>query len=445
MSPYVVELTDPSASDPSKFGPKAANQAALGQSGLPFPGGFCLSADAYFAQIKLLELEDPARQAGELGFRESRPFVSEVRIAMFDEPIADEILEPLLSAYRTLTGTPDENGRVMPVAVRSSALMEDTEGSSFAGQFQTFLGIDNETDFLTAVRACWGALWSSRALQYMQAAGIKPAETGMAVLVQPLVQAIASGGGLSKSASGGMSVTATWGLGEAIAQGEVVPDRYDVNSDGDLIDTMAGRKVHNIQCSVHGAGPEAEAVSDEMISEPCLTTDQVLELVGYMKTAEELAGQAVEIEWAMDEIGIKMLQARPLALEPAPVPDAIWLKHPGLRGQPGGIGWGAGRACVINCECEIGRVNYGDVLVTKVAGPALANVLAKVSGVVAELGGSTSHLASLARERGVPVVLGVLDATTQIPDGSQVGVDGVAGIVRWMDTPGSAPSQKPYM
>ena len=95
-------------------------------------------------------------------------------------------------------------------------------------------------------------------------------------------------------------------------------------------------------------------------------------------------------------------------------------------------GWGSGRAVVINCECEIGRIAPGDVLVTKVAGPALAQVLMKVSGVVAELGGSTSHLASLARERGIPMVLGVPEATTKIPDGAQVGVDGVAGIVRWL-------------
>jgi pyruvate,water dikinase len=127
-----------------------------------------------------------------------------------------------------------------------------------------------------------------------------------------------------------------------------------------------------------------------------------------------------------------MLQARPLTMEPPAVPDEIWARHPGLRGHPGGVGWGTGRACVINCECELGRVGPGDVLVTKVAGPALAHVLPRVAGVVAELGGSTSHLASLARERGTPMVLGVHGATTKIPDGAQVGVDGVAGIVRWI-------------
>jgi phosphohistidine swiveling domain-containing protein len=88
---------------------------------------------------------------------------------------------------------------------------------------------------------------------------------------------------------------------------------------------------------------------------------------------------------------------------------------------------------VIQCECELSRVSPGDVLVTRVAGPALSHILTRVAGVVAERGGSTSHMASLARERGIPMVLGVLEATLRIPDGSTVAVDGVAGVVRWIN------------
>ena len=135
----------------------------------------------------------------------------------------------------------------------------------------------------------------------------------------------------------------------------------------------------------------------------------------------------------MDDDGIKMLQARPLHIGThEKVPDEIWRNHPRLRGQPAGVGWGTGRARVVNCECELAHVAPGDVLITKSAGPALSRILNNVSAVVSELGGSTSHLASLARERGIPMVLGVADATTTIPDGAQVAVDGVAGIVRWM-------------
>ena len=164
----------------------------------------------------------------------------------------------------------------------------------------------------------------------------------------------------------------------------------------------------------------------------CLSAGQATQLGRMLRRCEDLLGHPVEIEWAMDEAGFKLLQSRPLHVEAPIVPDEIWLQHPGLNGHPAGIGWGSGRAVVVNCECELSRVAPGDVLVTRVAGPALSPILQRVSGVVAELGGSTSHLASLARERGIPMVLGVLDATRKIPDGAQCAVDGVAGVVRWL-------------
>jgi len=431
MSNFIISLGDPKAADPMLCGPKTSNQAALAHGGLPTPGGFCLSADAYNHQLESLGLLASAEKAVTLDFMESRNYVSEVRIALFSKPIVPEILDPLIAAYRDLV---EKSGNML--AVRSSSLMEDTEGSSFAGQFQTFLGVDKEEEFLTCVRACWGALWSSRAMRYMDGKDINPTDTAMAVLVQPLVQAIASGGGLSQTADGGMSVSATWGLGETIAQGEIVPDRYDLDADGTLKEITMGRKEHSINCHHHGGTtPTAQAVPAGKIDQPCLNEAQVMELSQYMKQAEAMMKMPVEVEWAMDEAGIKMLQARPLHVEDTIIPDEIFSGRPSMRGHPGGIGWGAGRACVVSCECEIGRVAPGDILVTKVAGPALAHILPKVSGVVAELGGSTSHLASLGRERGIPMVLGVLDATNQIPDGSTVGVDGIAGVVRWIPAP----------
>ncbi len=447
MAKFVVALADEAATDAERFGPKAANQAALGHAGLPTPGGFVLGADAYFHQLESLGLVEAAEQAVTLPFMESRGPIADVRIGLFSEPIAPEIEAELLHAYRSLTVEPG-----MRLAVRSSSLMEDTEGSSFAGQFQTFLGIEGEQDFLTAVRACWGALWSPQAMRYMEDKEISAIDTAMSVLVQPLVEAEASGGGLSQTADGGMSVSATWGLGEALAQGEVVPDRYDLTPEGKLIEAVAGQEFeHSAYCHTHQAPPAAHShehnhehghdhehhhdhdhAAAPDTRKQCLNADQVEELARYMKVAEEMMGLPVEVEWAMNSAGIKMLQARPLHVEEPVVLDEVWRGRPGLRGHPGGMGWGSGRACVINCECEISRLNHGDVLVTNVAGPALVGILPRVSAIVAELGGSTSHLASLGRERGIPMVLGVAGATQQIPDGSTVGVDGVAGIVRWL-------------
>jgi phosphoenolpyruvate synthase/pyruvate phosphate dikinase len=420
---FIVPLTAHEATDASRFGPKAANLARLGQAGLPIPGGFCVDAEAYRAQIRALDLEADARGVfSALESPQARRHALMMKLGLLDQPITPEVLDPLLDAWRELK---TETGAL--TVVRSSALVEDRFGSSFAGQFESFLGIESEADFITAIRSCWGALWATRALRYMATHDIDPADTAMGVLVQPLVAARASGGGLSESAEGHMILSATWGLGSAIAQGEVTPDRYELSSDGALLSITPGRKDHQVGC-IH-----TQAVPAALVTEPCLTESQALELGALLRRVQELMGMPVEIEWAMDDSGFQLLQARPLHTEVATTPDAVWLHRPRLNGHAAGVGWGEGRACVIQCECELSRVAPGDILVTRVAGPALSHILTRVAGVVAERGGSTSHMASLARERGIPMVLGVQDATLRIPDGSTVAVDGVAGVVRWMN------------
>ena len=252
----------------------------------------------------------------------------------------------------------------------------------------------------------------------------------MAVLIQPTIAARASGGGLSETAEGQMLISATWGLGSAIAQGEVVPDRIVLSRQGFVRKIEAGRKDHRETCGHAGTAPQA--VPADLVREPCLDAGQAVTLGRLLRKAETLMDMPVEIEWALDEEGFKMLQARPLHVQRRMCRTRSGCGILRLSGHPAGIGWGSGRAVVVSCECELSRVAPGDVLVTKVAGPALSHILPRVAGVVAELGGSTSHLASLARERGIPMVLGVLDATLHIPDGAQVAVDGVVGTVRWL-------------
>ena len=424
MAEFILPLSAPAATDAETVGPKAANLAQLGQAGLPTPGGFALTAAAYRHQLRHLGIEDLARQYNEADLPTSRKLSVQIRLALYERPIAPDILEPLLAAWHA------QRELASLGVVRSSALIEDRKGANFAGQFESFLGLTDETEFLTAVRACWAALWTSHARRYMDNHGLSPADTAMGVLIQPLISARASGGGLSETAEGQMLISATWGLGSAIAQGEVVPDRIVLAKNGFLRTVAAGRKGHRDTCE-HGVSAP-QLVPEDLVSEPCLTPGEAVSLGRLLKKCEQLAGAPVEIEWAIDERGFKLLQSRPLHVEAPVVPDQIWLQHPGLNGHPGGIGWGSGRAVVVNCECELARVAPGDILVTRVAGPALSHILPRVAGVVAELGGSTSHLASLARECGIPMVLGVLDATRAIPDGAQCAVDGVAGIVRWL-------------
>jgi pyruvate, water dikinase len=422
MSQLVVPISSQEAADAARFGAKAANLAALGHAGLPIPAGFCLDANAYRLQLAALGLEAAAREAFATPDRpQARRRALEVRLGLLERPLVSAVADPLLAAWRTLA-------QRAPTVVRSSALVEDRFGSSFAGQFQSYLGLQAESEFLTAVRACWAALWATRALRYMATHDVDAAGTAMAVLVQPLVAARAAGGGLSRTADGEMLLNATHGLGASIAQGEVVPDRYVLNADGALKDTRVGVKYRPLGCSHRMRSAERP-----LFAAPTLEESEVLELGRLLRRVEEVIGMPVEIEWALDDAGFKLLQARPLHVGPAHVPDEIWLQHPRINGHPAGIGWSTGRARVVNCECELGRVAPGDILVTTVAGPALSDILPRVAGVVAELGGSTSHLASLARERGVPMVLGVLDATHRIPEGSMVAVDGVAGVVRWMN------------
>jgi phosphoenolpyruvate synthase/pyruvate phosphate dikinase len=422
MMRFILPLTSPTAADANRVGPKAANLAALAQAGLPTPGGVCITADAYRRQIEHLGLAEALRDYADADTPQQRRLSVEIRLALYQSDIEPDLRAEILSAWRATE---------KPAAVRSSALIEDRADTSFAGQFESFLGVTDETEFLTALRACWAALWTTNARRYMAQHDLVPADTAMAVILQPVVAARASGGGLSETADGHMLISATWGLGSAIAQGEVVPDRVVLTRHGFVRSNDAGRKDHREAC-VHGAGTLPQAVPEELARTPCLEAGQATTLGRLMRKAENLLGMPVEVEWALDESGFKLLQARPLRVAQPYVPDEIWLKHPGLNGHPAGIGWGSGRAVVVNCECELTRVAPGDILITRVAGPALSHILPRVGGVVAELGGSTSHLASLARERGIPMVLGVLDATQRIPDGAQVAVDGVAGVVRWL-------------
>lgn len=337
----IVSLSAHEATDGSRFGPKAANLALLKQAALPVPEGFCLDADAYRVQVRALALEADARGVfGAQSSAEARQHALAMKLGLLDQPIVPEVLEPLRAAWRDLTL---RTGAL--TVVRSSALVEDRFGSSFAGQFESFLGLETEADFRTAVRSCWGALWTTRALRYMASHEIDPADTAMAVLVQPLISARAAGGGLSR-AGDGMVLSATWGLGSAIAQGEVTPDRYELTREGEIVSITPGRKDHQVGCA-HRQEPAARLVPAAFAAKPCLSETEAMELGNLLRRVEGLMGMPVEIEWALDDEGFQLLQARPLHIEPAAVPDAMWQGRPRLNGHPAGIGWGTGKACVV--------------------------------------------------------------------------------------------------
>ena len=230
-----------------------------------------------------------------------------------------------------------------------------------------------------------------------------------------------------------MLISATWGLGSALAQGEVVPDRIALDRSGRVLSIDAGRKPQRDQC-VHGLGLGPRAGSDKRLAcEASISVEQAEALGAMLLEAETVCGGPVEIEWALDEHGPKLLQARPLRVEPAPAPDQIWLQHPGLRGHPAGIGWGAGRSVVVRCECELARVGAG-------RHPRHAGGRARAESGAAARGGRRHRARRLdltprlarPRARHTDGPRASWAPPGQIPDGSQVAVDGVAGIVRWM-------------
>ena len=260
MLRLIVPLASPEAADAERFGPKAANLARLGHAGLPIPAGFCVDAEAYRMQVRALGLEGAARNVGSEDAATARRSALAMKLGLMDQPIVPEVLEPLLAARQALV---EVTGALM--VVRSSALVEDRFGSSFAGQFESYLGLADEAEFITAVRSCWAALWSTRVLRYMATHDASPADTAMGVLVQPLVAAKVSGGGLSRTTDEVMIINATWGLGSSIAQGEVVPERIVLDRNGALRDTAPGRTYHQIGCA-HGTRSAPRLFP----SQPCL-------------------------------------------------------------------------------------------------------------------------------------------------------------------------------
>src|SRR5207248_9280822 len=280
-----VPLEAPEAADPERFGPKAANLARVAQAGLPTPGGTCIDVEAYRAQLQHLGLRAAAREAASADLPLARRRALEVRLGLFQQPIA----VPVLDAWQALRG--------VPAAVRSSALVEDREGATCAGQFESYLGIASEVDYLTAVRACWAALWSVRALRYLALQEIDPVRNAMAVLVQPFVASRAAGGGLSRTPKGGMILTAAPGAGSAIAQGEVVPDRYLLDPAAVVVDVQAGQSHTAAGCAHERAVARTRSA--------CLDRSQASELGTLLLRTEALFGHPVEIEWVLGASGFQ--------------------------------------------------------------------------------------------------------------------------------------------
>jgi pyruvate,water dikinase len=357
----------------------------------------------------------------------------------------DVLREALAPALRA-AGSP-------PVAVRSSAAGEDTARASAAGQHESVLAVQTPDDVAHAVRACWDSLHSPRAVDYRAGLdadggdGAASGEPAMAVLVHRLLDAEVSGVMFAPDDPGDPTVIeASWGLGPSVVGGTVTPDTYGVVAHGTL-----GRRAFRVASRVvadkrtrldrDGTRLVTHDVPPGDRRRPTLDDATVSSLVQLGWRAADLLGGPQDVEWALADGTLWIVQARPVTAPlPAPSADvtgsAPWLGAGGaLRGAAGSAGLATGQARIVNGPADFSRVRPGDVLVCPFTDPAWTPLLRIAAGVVTETGGVLSHAAIVARERRIPAVLGVAGATGLIAEGSLVTVDGEAGTVVLADPP----------
>lgn len=308
MGRYIEELDGTAGDDTARLGGKAASLNALVRAGLPVPRAFCVTVDAYHAFMEEAGLAHDGAGAGAATLR--------ARIEAAD--ILDPLRREIAAAYRALGG-----GRI---AVRSSAPGEDSAASSFAGQFTTFLNIEGEDLVLGCVKRCWASLWAPHAAIYGQQRA-EAAATGsgkaIAVVLQQMVEADAAGVLFTTDPIGGeaghMVVEAAWGAGEGMVSSQVVTDNYLVDSSKLTVTSKTiRRKPMRTVCKSNG-GTAIEKTPPSLADAATLTGDQVSALARHALTVKRMggdmfAGKELDIEWALKDGEISILQARPITI-----------------------------------------------------------------------------------------------------------------------------------
>src|SRR6188472_3831805 len=311
MNPrYVRDLADEGLGL-SELGGKGQSLARLVSAGLPVPNGFHITTAAYHSFVAQHGLEGPIGQ--QLAAR-NQPVVqatdkatSGIAAHFAEHEIPADIAADVLRAYHQL-GSP-------PVAVRSSATAEDLPEASFAGQQETFLNISGDDQLLAAVRRCWASLWTARAITYRARHGIPPDKISLAVVVQELIDADASGIVFTADPVTGddsmIEINAAWGLGETIVGGQVSPDVVTVErSSGRVMRTVINTKT--IMMRRASSGTTVVPVPIDQQAAPALTQQQVSRLVSLAVAVEDLFKDPMDIEWCRVGDQLFILQARPI-------------------------------------------------------------------------------------------------------------------------------------
>lgn len=455
----IISIKDLGVDDIPIAGGKAANLGELTSAGFEVPPGFVLTTESYDYFLESNGLGDLLATVMENLDVSSDEKVQEasvnIRRAFEVGKIPEDLEELIISEYEKLG-----NGSNPLVAVRSSATAEDLPTASFAGQQDTFLNVSNPQSLLESIKRCWSSLFTPRAIAYRVQKGFDHASVKLAVVVQRMISSDRSGIMFTVDPNSELPhiiIEAGYGLGEALVGGKVTPDTYCVDK--------FHRKILNKRISnqtwmlIRGESGECMRmeVPSEITKEQKITDKQIYELAEIGNQIEMHYNKPMDIEWCIEKDQIYVVQARPITTlsndekkmhscnveggkEELESQRTILVK--GLGASPGIAG---GPVKIFSEEMSLDEVKEGDVMVTQMTTPDMVPAMTRAAAIVTDEGGMTCHAAIVARELGIPCVVGASDATKVLKDGMMVTVHGQMGVVyegvekEKKDAPSTAP------
>ncbi|MFN0161409.1 MAG: phosphoenolpyruvate synthase [Burkholderiales bacterium] len=452
---HVVALQELRNTDVGTVGGKNASLgemiSQLAASGVRVPGGFATTAQAYREFLSHQGLTDRiAARLSTLDVADVKALAEagrEIRAWVEAQPLPDAFEAAVRKAYAAMEA---ESGGPISVAVRSSATAEDLPDASFAGQQETFLNISGIDNVIAAMRQVFASLYNDRAISYRVHKGFAHADVALSAGVQRMVRSDSGAAGVMftlDTESGFRDVvfiTSAYGLGESVVQGAVNPDEFYVHKPmlaagkPAIIRRSIGSKLTRMVFGTTAAAGKSTLTTEVSHAERdrfSLSDTDVLELARIAVTIEKHYGRPMDIEWGRDGVDGRMyiLQARPETVKSQETRDTqqrFTLKGQGtvlVSGRAIGQKIGVGRVRLVADATEMDLVEPGDILVTDMTDPNWEPVMQRAAAIVTNRGGRTCHAAIIARELGIPAVVGCGDATDLLKDGMEVTVSCAEG------------------
>ncbi|MFB7893578.1 phosphoenolpyruvate synthase [Microbacterium sp. NPDC056044] len=457
MTTNILWFHEVGIADVAKVGGKNASLGEmvsnLSHAGVRVPGGFATTADAYRDFLAADGLYDRIRETVEAldvtDVAELARVGACVREWIEEQPFPAQLESEIRSAYATLVEV-DPQPESVSWAVRSSATAEDLPDASFAGQQETFLNISGIDNILTAIRSVFASLYNDRAIAYRVHHGFEHHDVALSAGIQRMVRSDVGSSGVLftvDTESGfdrAVFVTSSYGLGEAVVQGAVNPDEFYVYKPAlredrpAILKRSVGEKAVKMVYadSTHAGG--STVFTDVPVAERArfsITDAEVEDLARQALIIEEHYRRPMDIEWGKDGVdgNLYILQARPetvVSRTDGNVTRRFVLAENGTAitiGRAIGQKIGAGPVRVMTSHAQMGLFQPGDVLVADMTDPDWEPIMKLASAIVTNRGGRTCHAAIIARELGIPAVVGTGDATTILQDGQEVTVSCAEG------------------